>query len=212
MTKIKANIIAGVNRKGGSGKTTLIYNLAGIVAQTGDPVTILDSDPQKSLFNTWKRRREDIPIEVIPVDEDFDLEHEAFFRKGFVFIDTPPVNAKPIRRALVAANLVLIPIKPSFLDLWASLPLFELAKEAREVNPSLKTIWVINQAKKRTIVSQVIRDAAVEKEGLPVADTAIPDSIVLVESMAYGIPLCFYQKNNPIVDIFKTLLTEIHYE
>ena len=204
-------IIAGVNRKGGSGKTTLIYNLAGIVAICGKPVTILDSDPQKSLYNVWMRCQENIPIDVIPVEEDFDLNHEAFSRAGVIFIDTPPVNAKPIRRALAKATFVLVPIKPSPLDLDASLPLAEMAKEAQKVNPALQILWVINQVKKGTVVSQIIKQSARERECLPVADSVIPDTVALIESMLCGIPLCYYQAKHSAVDSFKELLKDINH-
>jgi len=205
---MKANklIIAGVNRKGGSGKTTLIYNLAGILAQRGHPVTILDSDPQRSLHSTWERRREDIPIEVIPVSEEFELDHEVFKRPGYIFIDTPPVMAAPIRRALAVANIALVPIRPSPLDLAASLPIRDLGSKAREVNPRLKLHWVINQIKKGTVIADIIREASANREKLPMVKTTIPDTVALMETMAYGIPLCYYQNNHPAVWAFKRLL------
>ena len=62
----KRFIISAVNQKGGSGKSTTIYQLSGaLLINSYSPLVILDLDPQGSLSATWQRRAADYPVEVV---------------------------------------------------------------------------------------------------------------------------------------------------
>jgi chromosome partitioning protein len=63
-------------------------------------------------------------------------------------------------------------VQPSPVDLWATVHTEKAINEAREVNPSLKALLVINQLESRTTLSKLVRDVLSEI-ALPVAETAI---------------------------------------
>lgn len=109
-------------RKGGAGKTTLVRNLAVAAGADGLKVLCMDLDPQASLRDWWQRReaaspsmldRDPRPAEIqdtlAAVAQAFDL----------CVIDTPPTRAEWLNEALVNADLVLIPVRPSPDDLSA---------------------------------------------------------------------------------------------
>ena len=135
-------IIALLNQKGGVGKTTLALHLAGEWARRGKRVTLVDADPQGSALDwSQQRSRSGAPrlFGVVGLARD-TLHREApeLARDAdHIVIDGPPRVAGLMRSALLAADLVLIPVQPSPFDGWASAEMLELLAEARIYRPHL---------------------------------------------------------------------------
>ncbi len=75
-------------------------------------------------------------------------------------------------QALQLSNLALIPVQPSPLDLWATVHIDHAIERAREVNPRLQALLVINQLEPRTRLSRLVRQG-LDELGLPATATAI---------------------------------------
>ncbi len=135
-------IVALLNQKGGVGKTTLALHLAGEWARRGQRVTVIDADPQGSALDwSQQRARERLPrlFGVVGLARD-TLHREApeLARDAdHIVIDGPPRVAGLMRSALLAADLVLIPVQPSPFDGWASAEMLALLGEARIYRPQL---------------------------------------------------------------------------
>jgi chromosome partitioning protein len=118
-------IIAFLNQKGGVGKTTLALNLAGRWAALGRRVTVLDADPQASALD-WAQARSHAGLPrafaVMGLPRDTLHQEAPDLARGadHVVIDGPPRVAALLRSALLAADLVVVPVQPSPLDGWAS--------------------------------------------------------------------------------------------
>ncbi len=179
-------VIALVGNKGGIGKTTLCINLASALAER-DATVVLDADPQQSSHNWHAIGDGGSAFPVIATVEDVAkaaVEHAAAAR--YVLIDCPPsVHSRQTSDALSHADLALIPVQPSPLDLWASAQIEGEVGRARELNPDLRALLVINQLEPRTRLSQVMRDALAELS-LPAAQSAISRRMVYKKSVLQG--------------------------
>jgi chromosome partitioning protein len=114
-------IIAVVSQKGGSGKTTLSVNLAAAAEASGAVALIIDTDPQATAtqWGAWRSDKEPEVIDSAP--PRIQSKVDAAKRQGatFIVIDTPPHADSAASRAVEAADLVLIPCRPSAFDLAA---------------------------------------------------------------------------------------------
>lgn len=166
-------VIALVGNKGGAGKTTLAVNLAAQLARRGS-TAVLDADPQGSAFQ-WRAIAEDEAVPPV-YEAASDLEEQATAladSKAHVVIDCPPsVHAPQTGIALRLADVALIPVQPSPVDIWATVHIESAVDEARGENPRLRAFLVVNQLEARTTLSRLVRDALAELD-LPVAETGI---------------------------------------
>jgi len=179
-------VIALVGNKGGAGKTTLALNLATTLA--GDrPTVVLDADPQGSALQWQRIAGSDSDLEVLDAATGLgDVFARMASGYDHVVIDCPPsVHAPQTHAALAVSDIALIPVQPSPLDLWATVHIEEAVEKAREGNPDLRALLVINQLESRTRLSRLIRQALAELE-LDAAETAIRRRAVYRASVLEG--------------------------
>ena len=179
-------VIALVGNKGGAGKTTLCINLASALADR-DSTIVLDADPQRSSLNWYVIGGGASAFPVLAASENVAVaagDHAE--RARYLVIDCPPsVHSRQTSDALAQADLALIPVQPSPLDLWASVQIGTEVDRARQSNPELQALLVINQLEPRTRLSRLMRDALAEVN-LPAAETAIRRRMVYRNSVIQG--------------------------
>ena len=162
---MKAHVYSVSNQKGGSGKTTLAMNLAVGMAGRGRTL-VIDADPQGSA-SQWCHLAADeqpFPVSVISVGGNLTHEVERFSRDyDFIVIDCPPtLETEQSRKAMLAANTILIPVLPSPLDLWASVRLAETIEQIKQLRRELKAYIIVNQLEPRSALSRAMQQALAE--------------------------------------------------
>lgn len=179
-------IITLAQRKGGAGKTTLAAHLAAGWAAAGRRVAVVDVDPQRSLSQWVEIRRAarggDPGFTAITVSGwKLGIELDRLRRDhDLILIDSPPHAEMDSRAAIRAADLVVIPVQPSPMDLWATQATLELARaESRRV------LLVLNRAAPRTRLTQEIA-ASLEQGGVALAATTLGNRNAYAASLATG--------------------------
>jgi chromosome partitioning protein len=178
---MKTIVIA--SQKGGSAKTTLTALLSVAVEQAGDgPAWIIDTDHQGSLSRWHERRESETPkrAEIPWRDLTAGLGVIAEQHKGtYCFIDTAPTVQNDNTAILTIADLVLIPVQPSPLDLWSAAETIEMVKGLNK-----PFMFVLIKSKERAnITAQTV--AALSNHG-PVAAGFIADRVAYAVAMARG--------------------------
>ena len=183
-------IIALLNQKGGVGKTTLATHLAGELALQGNSVILLDADPHGSALD-WTQRRNQLGLPRLfgavglPRDNLHQEAPELARRCDHVVIDGPARITALARSALLAADLVLIPLQPSPYDVWASAEMVALIREAQVFRPTLRAAFVINRRVGTTVIGREVRNALVD-QALPALQSEVRQRIVFADSVATG--------------------------
>lgn len=183
-------IVALLNQKGGVGKTTLALHLAGEWAGQGKRVILIDADPQGSALDwSQQRAREGLPrlFGVVGLARD-TLHREApeLARDAdHVVIDGPPRVAGLMRSALLATDLVLIPVQPSPFDGWASAEILALLREARLYRPQLVARFVLNRCGARTIIARETAQTLVDHDP-PVLAATIGQRVAFADAAQSG--------------------------
>lgn len=180
-------IISILNQKGGVGKTTLAVHLATALARQGARVLMVDADPQGSGLD-WSASRTIAPL--FPV---IGLPKPTIHREiptlasdyAHVIIDGPPRVYDVARSAIMASDLVLIPVQPSPYDVWAAKEIVDLLSEASAFKENLKSVFVINRKIVNTAIGRDVTEALSEYH-LPVLKAEICQRVSFAESAAQG--------------------------
>lgn len=168
-------VIVLASNKGGVGKTTLAMSLAEGLARR-DSTVVVDSDPQQSARQWWSVADdgERLGFRVSTGDDSvISAIEEARAHHRFVVVDCPPsFGAHQTNDALTRADLVLVPMQPSPVDVWAGAHVADWVRHARTVNPGLRAFIVLNQVEPKTRLWRGLT-AVLDELDLPTLATVI---------------------------------------
>lgn len=143
-------IIELASQKGGPGKTTAVVNIAAELARQGHDVLIVDADQGTQSASRWVTDRGENPS--LPVVHSIQKSgniraalKDLASRYDFVIVDAPGHDSQEMRTALTVADVVIIPVRPSQLDLDTIARLVDLVDQARDMNPALKVLGLLSQ-------------------------------------------------------------------
>ena len=157
-------MIVFASSKGGVGKTTLAFNTAIHAARAGVGVQLADRDPQRSLMDLCRRRRDtpelvaDNPMLLENVDTISSTAatlRDSGYARDYLIVDTPGSFMEILQEAIGAADVVVLPLRPSPLDLLAQ---EAVADMVRELGKGDRTLFVVNMADARSpLVADTLR-------------------------------------------------------
>lgn len=178
-------VVALLNQKGGVGKTTLSVHLATALALKYK-VLLVDADPQESSLD-WSVQRETPRFPVVGLaKETLHREVQAIsLDYHWVIIDGPARISKIVRSAIVASDLVIIPVQPSPYDIWSSHEIEEAIDECAPVKPDLITRFVLNRLILHTTLGDEVHEE-LARHPYPCFPTAIRNRQEYAKSARFG--------------------------
>ena len=209
----KPMTIAVLNLKGGSTKTSTVLNLGGVLNESGRRPLLIDSDPQQSATRWAQQGAEQFPFPVVPLDigknikrlkESLDKivkQHKA----DTLLFDTPPQLEDEALLAALLSDIVLIPISPSPLDLWAGEQAIATVQEARkERKNGLPRVAIIpSRLIPNTILAKEIKGTL--KQFNEAIAPSISMRVAMVEASVAGLPIHLYAPGSPSHREFQAL-------
>jgi chromosome partitioning protein len=180
-------IFGVLNQKGGVGKTTLSVNLAAALSRSGARVLLIDADPQGSALD-WAAARQDEPLfSVVGLPRATLHKEMATIGYGYdhVIIDGPPRVTDLARSAIMASDVVVIPVQPSPYDVWAAEEVVKLIDEARVYKENLKSCFVVNRKIANTAIGRDVREA-LSAYPVHVLNASVTQRVVFAEAAAQG--------------------------
>lgn len=160
----KPMIISVTSLKGGVGKSTIAQNLAVCFAHAGYKVCIVDADTNQSSVR-WSGLREEpqpgVLVSGLPDGKEL-AKNVKILNDNFeiILIDGTPSLSPTASKILLLADLVVIPVLPSALDLWATQQFLERYSEACEQREQqIPAYFLLNQLDERTTLGKEAREA-----------------------------------------------------
>lgn len=180
-------IISVLNQKGGVGKTTLSVNIAGQLAADGARVLLLDADPQGSALDWAAAREDESKFAVLGLPRATLHKDIGKFTSDYdhIVIDGPPRVTDLARSAIMAADLILIPVQPSPYDVWAAEEVVNLISEAKIYKEKLKSVFVVNRKITNTAIGRDVVDALATYD-TPVLSSTVCQRVVFAEAAGQG--------------------------
>lgn len=148
---------------------------------------MVDADPQGSGLDWSASRTGDSLFPVIGLPKPTIHRELPILAADYthVIIDGPPRVYDVARSAIMASDLVLIPVQPSPYDVWAAKEIVDLLSEATAFKENLKRAFVINRKIVNTAIGRDVTEALAEYD-LPVLKSEICQRVSFAESAAQG--------------------------
>jgi chromosome partitioning protein len=189
MAHSRGHVITIANTKGGVGKSTLAGNLTwALSTQTGQRVLLVDADPQASVTKWFDLHAGELPFDRTQLTTARVLHQQLpRLRQQYtlIVVDCPPMQSDVTAAAVTQADLGLIPVLPSPLDVLAYSELVPLLRQAQGVNQALILRFVINQLTPRTALAREVQDTLADAE-IPVLPTYVHDRQLYRRVVAQG--------------------------
>lgn len=106
--------------KGGSGKSTVTFNMAVWLSMAGSKVLAIDVDPQATLTDVAEVRREEGYDPSIEVKGKTALRQDKMEGYDEVLIDIGTADIESMKQAISLADRIVIPVPPSQADIWST--------------------------------------------------------------------------------------------
>jgi chromosome partitioning protein len=206
-----SKIIAILNQKGGSGKTTIATNLTrALQIETNQRVLLVDSDPQGSARD-WNAASDGGLVPVIGMDRPtLSKDIQAIKdNQDWIVIDGAPQIAELAVSAIKCADVILIPVQPSPYDIWACEDLVDIIKTRQEVTGGKpKAAFIISRSIKNTQLSKEIGEA-LKGYDLPVFKSFTSQRVVYAKSAAIGSSVLDMEPNGDATKEIMSIVKEL---
>ena len=203
------------NLKGGSGKSTVVFNLGLWLQMKGQPVTAYDLDPQCTLTDVATVRREEGYAPPLQVHQTNEVKVEQLkYHPGQVLVDVGAANMQGMKNAMCAADRILIPVPPSQPDVWATQRFLQIVSEATAGQQPPEMLAFVNRADTHCAVveSDEAEEALAELPGVRLIKQRLYNRTIYRRSLSEGMSVFELLRRNKAAEEFDALATALYPE
>jgi chromosome partitioning protein len=196
------------NLKGGSGKSTVTFNLGLWLQMKGQPVVAYDLDPQQTLSDVAEVRREEgyaPPLQVNQPRESLMDDMQYHPQQTQVLVDVGASNMDAMKQALSIANRIIIPVPPSQPDVWATQRFLNIVNELDSNKPEMRVF--VNRADTHRAIkeSDETEEVLEQLPGVELIPQRLYQRTVYRRSLSEGMSIFEISKRSKAVDEFNRL-------
>lgn len=181
-------IIALLNEKGGTGKSTIATNMATALHRAGKRVVLIDADPQGTARD-WRAASPegaDLPP-VIAIDRAQMLASSLAGVSADIAIVDSPAKAESMAAAIVrVAHVAILVIQPSGADVWASAAAVRLIQARKDAGGTIDAAFLVNRVSGQTKMSKAITDGDWNEYGIDQLSSTVGNRVVFAEALTNG--------------------------
>ena len=182
-------IISITSLKGGVGKSTISQNLAVCFAHMGYRTAIIDTDTNDSSVRWSGLRDEDLPpVTVVGIKDAKALQKNIKSLSDdyeMIIIDGTPSLDKLVSTIILLGDIVLIPIRPSGMDIWATEKFLEKYEDAKILKEEIPAYFILNQFNNRNVFSKESKDVLDDLE-IGMLESTVKSRQAYVEAVVAG--------------------------
>lgn len=179
-------IIAILNIKGGTGKTTTTVNLGCALAREGLKVVIVDADQNKALVDWREDRGDDSAITVMSADKPSNLDAIRQLAVDVVLIDAPGNDKVMNEKIIGLADAALIVLQPSGIDIKVTSRTIADIERKRSLGGKIEAGLLFNRVKSSAKLSQEALAGDWNEYSVPLLNSAIKDRTQYAQTMSEG--------------------------
>jgi chromosome partitioning protein len=193
---IKGNVMILLvgGRKGGSGKSTIAMNICAALAKAGKDVMLVDADKQASSAG-WSLERSTNKSDkgAVHCVQKYDEIHKTLVdldkRYDYVVVDAAGRDSPELRSSMVVAHTLLIPVRPSQLDLNTIPDMQKIINDSRIINPDLRVLAVLSMGPTNPIIQETdeAKEFLSEFPEIKLLTTIIRDRKIYRDSIPEGL-------------------------
>lgn len=199
-------LIAGI--KGGTGKSTLATNLAAYLAGRQEDVLLLDVDPQATAYRWATRRQEQHPdapkVHTAQASgRVYDVLRDMAGRYSHIVIDSGGHASDAMKSAMLGAQTVYAPLRPSQADLETVGELVDIISDVKTLNPDLRARALLSLAPTNPSINeaQEAREALRDVPDLELSRCVIRDRKVYRDALFEGVGVVEMTTNKATAEI-----------
>jgi chromosome partitioning protein len=205
-------IIAVVNAKGGTGKTTVATNLATLFATRQTEILLVDADPQQSALEWQRDRPAHLPqVSVIGLPAP-NLHREIpglQAKYSVILIDGGGRVTATARATVAVADFLLVPTMASIPDARSTQHFFqEVVEEVAAIKGQVSGAILLTMVKTGTVFN-VAGQGQIKDLGYPVLETTLSHRITYQEAFAQGMGVGEYDPRSRAAEETQALFREL---
>jgi chromosome partitioning protein len=132
------------NLKGGTGKSTVTFNLAVWLALNDHGVKIFDLDPQATLSDVGDIREEDEYEPFISISNSYQELEKA--KDEHILVDIGTADTDSMRKAIALTDRIIVPVPPSQADIWSTQRFIKMVMDIRGQENMPQMLGFVNRA------------------------------------------------------------------